>query len=134
MAGPDSMGSAGSAGRVRFPAPAAGGGSSTPGGWDADDATVPLVLLAVVAGALLASLWVVVSASSLLAEMPADGVLVGGLYHRLRRKTSGRWLAIALRKTAIPFFLTCLLFVLAGWYLQARLPGARSMWDVVRHL
>jgi hypothetical protein len=46
----------------------------------------------------------------------------------------GRWLAIALRKTAIPFLVTSLLFVLGAWFLQARLPQARSMGDVVRHL
>lgn len=101
---------------------------------DADELVLPLALLAALVGALLASAWVVYTAPGLLAELLVDSALVGGLYHRLRRHPSGPWYVTALRKTALPFAATCLLFVLVGGFVQSRLPEARSFGDVLRHV
>jgi hypothetical protein len=112
------------------------GGSASSGAdlLDGDEIVLPIVVVLTLVGALLASGWVVYSAPGLLAEMLVDGALVGGLYRRLRRDNSASWFSIALRQTLLPFLATALLFVIAGWYLQSRLPEARSLGDVVRHL
>lgn len=101
---------------------------------DADEAAIPLLLVAALVGALLASLWAVYIAPSILAELLVDTALVGGLYHRLRRQSTGSWVVTALRSTALPFAATCLLFVLAGWFVQSRLPEARSIGEALRLL
>lgn len=104
--------------------------------FDADEAVavVPLLLVAALASALVASVWVVYLAPTLLAELLIDGALVGGLYHRIRRESSGSWLFTALRNTALPFAATCLVFVLAGWFVQFMVPEADSIGDAVRYL
>jgi hypothetical protein len=102
--------------------------------FDADEFYLVLAIAAAVVGALFASLWIVYSAPSLLAELLVDGVLIGGLYRRLRREPPRSWMITALRRTALPFAATFLLFILAGLYIQHELPGARSMGDVVRHV
>jgi hypothetical protein len=70
----------------------------------------------------------------MLAELLVDSALVGGLYHRIRREPPRSWVATALRRTAFPFAATCVLIVLAGWFVQSRLPEAKSLGDAVRYL
>ncbi len=103
------------------------------GGLDADELALPLAALAALAAALFASAFVVYGAPVLLAELLLDGLVAGGLYRRLRRQPPGAWYAIALRKTLLPFAATGLVFVLAGWFVQSRLPEALTLGDVVRH-
>lgn len=107
---------------------------SAPDLFDADEVVLPLVIVAALAGALLASGWVVYSAPGLLAELLLDGALVGGLYRRLRSGRPEDWLTIALRKTLLPFLVTGALVLFAGWFMQSRLPEAHSLGDVMRHL
>lgn len=102
--------------------------------FDADEAVIPLPLVAALASALLASVWVVYLAPTMLAELLVDSALVGGLYHRIRRDSPRSWVATALRRTALPFAATCVLFVLAGWFVQSKLPEAKSIGDAVRYL
>jgi hypothetical protein len=102
------------------------------GGFDADELALPLTALAALAAALFASAFVVYGAPALLAELLLDGLVAGGLYRRLRRQPTEAWYAIALRKTVLPFAATCVLFVLAGWFVQSRLPEALTLSDALR--
>ena len=102
--------------------------------FDPDEAVLPLLLIAALLAALLAAVWIVYSAPSLFAELLVDGALVGGLYRRLRRNESRSWISTILRNTALPFAATGLLFVAAGWFIQSRIPEARSIGDAVRQM
>lgn len=101
---------------------------------DADEAAIPLLVVMALVGALLASLWVVYIAPGMFAELLVDTALAGGLYHRLQRDSARSWVVTALRSTALPFGITCILFVGVGWFVQSRLPEAKSIGDVVRYL
>ncbi|MCA1630973.1 MAG: hypothetical protein LC785_08185 [Acidobacteria bacterium] len=106
--------------------------------FDGEGCAVVLALvalaLAVVAG-LVASLYVVYAAPALLAEILVDGLLVAGLYKRMRgAKQQGHWLRAALRKTLLPFALSILFFGLAGYAMQRAVPEARTVGEFWREL
>lgn len=102
---------------------------------DADELAIPLgILLAVVTvvvTVLVASLSIVYSAPMLFAELLLDGVLAATLYRRLRRLDSRHWLQSALRRTFVPFAITALLMMAAGWGLSVYAPTARSLGEVL---
>lgn len=97
----------------------------------ADELAIPLVLLAALAALLLSSLWVVYSAPVLFAELLVDGVLVVGLYRRLRHADPSHWLETAVRRTAVPVLLTALAVVIAAWAMQHYAPGAHTVAEVL---
>ena len=108
-----------------------GGGSS--GGsfdFDLDDAWVVVLLVAVLLASLIAALYVVYIAPALLAEIFVDGVLVAGLYHRLRTTKQQYWLRTAVRRTWIPTVALVVFFVCAGLLMHRLVPKAHSMGDV----
>ncbi len=119
---------------VAAPSPAAGGGK---GGFlsgfnldcDCDELVVLIALIAAVAGALVASLWIIITAPTLLAELMLDGLLVSGLHRRMRKIERESWLHTAFERTVIPFVVVAVLFGLLGWALQAYAPEARSIGD-----
>jgi hypothetical protein len=82
---------------------------------------------AAVVGGLLASLYVVYAAPALLAEVLVDGLLVTGLYRRMRHVEGRHWLGSAVRRTLLPVALTLILFTLAGYLMQRAAPEARSL-------
>ncbi|HYG62422.1 MAG TPA: hypothetical protein VEL74_07560 [Thermoanaerobaculia bacterium] len=86
---------------------------------------VAILLMAV--AALGAAFWVVWSAPVLLAEVLVDGLIMAGLYRRLRKPQPGHWLAGAVRRTCVPALVVALLFFFAGWLLQRAAPDARSI-------
>lgn len=102
---------------------------------DADEFAIPLgillFVLAVVATVLVASVSVIYSAPVLFAELLLDGVLAATLYRRLRRLDSRHWLQSAVRRTFVPFAITALLMMAAGWGLSAYAPTARSLGEVL---
>lgn len=101
---------------------------------DADELVVPLLVIALAAGLLLSSFYVVYSAPTLFAELLLDGALSASLYRRLRGIERRHWVATALRRTALPFVLTALLLATVGWGLQTAVPGARSVGDALGHV
>lgn len=119
-----------------------GGGGTTGGGGglldsinlslDFDDEGCAVVLavvavaLAVLAG-LVVSFYVVWAAPALLAEILVDGLLVAGLYKRVRRVERRHWLRAAVRRTILPVALTAVSFTAAGYAMQRAVPGARSV-------
>jgi polyferredoxin len=105
---------------------------------DADELAIPLGILlfvvTVVLTVLLASLSIVYSAPMLFAELLLDGVLAATLYRRLRRLDTRHWLQSAIRRTFVPFAITALLMMAAGWGLSTYAPTARSLGEVLATL
>jgi len=102
---------------------------------DADELAIPLgvllAVIAVVATVLAASVSIVYSAPVLFAELVVDGVLAATLYRRLRRLDSRHWLESAVRRTFVPFAVTALLMMAAGWGLSVYAPTARSLGEAL---
>ena len=111
-----------------------GGGGLLDGldvGIDADEGCFFVIaLLLLILGGLLASVYVVYLAPALLAEILVDGLLVTGLYRRMREPVSGNWLLGAVRRTLVPVLLTFACFVAAGFILQHLAPEARTIREV----
>lgn len=115
------------------PAPDAGS-SGGGGGFDFDLDLDEGGCFVVVAVALIAAVtvgavvWVLWSAPILLAEVLVDGLLLTGLYRRLRHGPEpGYWLTSAIRRTWIPALVVAVLFSFAGNLLQRAVPEARSI-------
>ncbi len=100
---------------------------------DAEEAAIPLLVILVVFGLALSSLYIVYSAPVLFAELLLDGALSATLYHRLKGLERTHWVETALRRTAWPFLLTAVFLTLSGWALASYAPSAKSIGDVVRH-
>lgn len=110
--------------------------SSGSGSWlegldAADEFTIPLMLVIATVTVLFASLWIVVSAPTLFAELFLDGVLSASLYHRLRKLETRHWLDTALRRTIVPFGATALAVVLFAVVAQHLFPAAHSLAGVL---
>ena len=89
-----------------------------------------VIAIAAIAGALIAILYVVYVAPALLAEILVDGVLVAGLYRKLKGIEQRHWLRAAVRKTILPALIAALLFSLGGYALQRVAPKASSIGEV----
>lgn len=100
---------------------------------DIDELWVLIAVIAAVAAALIASVWVIYEAPTLMAELLLDGVVAAGLYRRLRRVERRYWLSTAVRRTVLPFAVVTCLYVLAGWGMQSYAPEAKSAGEVWRH-
>jgi hypothetical protein len=109
------------------------GGSVLDGvSFDFDLEEFGLIILAVVAlvGGLLASLYIVYIAPVFLAEILVDGLVLGGLYKRVRHIERKHWLQTAVRKTLLPALLCVLFFGVLGGALQILEPEATSIGEV----
>lgn len=100
---------------------------------DAEEFAIPLVVVILIAGLLLSSLFVVYSAPTLFAELLIDGVLSASLYRRLRGLETRHWLETAIRRTAWPFVLTAAIVSASGWAMKLYSPEAHSIGDVIAH-
>lgn len=102
---------------------------------DGDEFAIPLGVLlfviTVVVTVLAASVSVVYSAPVLFAELLVDGVLAATLYRRLRHLEPRHWLQSAVRRTIVPFAITALLMMAAGWGLSTHAPTARTLGEVL---
>jgi hypothetical protein len=87
----------------------------------------------VAAGALVAILYVVYIAPALLAEILVDGILVTGLYRKLKGIEQRYWLRAAVRRTLLPALIAAALFSLTGYALQRAAPKAKSIGEVWKH-
>ena len=97
----------------------------------ADEGAIPLAVVLLALGVLLSSLFVVWAAPVLFAEILVDALLAAGLYRRLRGLERQHWMVAAVKRTVIPFVLTTVLVAGAGWGMQAYVPEARSIGDVL---
>lgn len=98
-----------------------------------DEAAIPLLVILVVVGLALSSLYIVYFAPVLFAELLLDGALSATLYRRLKGLERTHWVETALRRTAMPFLLTAAFLTLSGWALASYAPNAQSIGEAVRH-
>jgi hypothetical protein len=115
------------------------GSSTSGGGWnlpdlgfdvDADEGCALLLIpIIAVIGLVIAMCYVVYAAPVLLAEILVDGLLLAGLYKRLKGVEPRHWLRSAVRRTLLPAMLTTALFISAGYLMQRAIPEARSIGD-----
>lgn len=109
-------------------------GTSSSGGFgfdiDLEEGWIVVVAIVAVIGGLIASLYIIYIAPALLAEILVDGVLVTGLYKRVKRIEQKHWLRAAVRQTLLPALLVTLLFTVAGYLMQKAVPEARSIGEV----
>ena len=114
-------------------------GSSTSGGvgwnlpdlgFDADEGCALLLIpIIAIVGLVIAMCYVVYAAPVLLAEILVDGLLLAGLYKRLKGVEPRHWLRSCVRRTLLPAMLTTALFIAAGYLMQRAIPEARSIGD-----
>jgi len=101
---------------------------------DADEGCVFFLLaVALIVAGLLASLYVVYAAPTLLAELLVEGILLSGLYRGMRKGARrGDWLRAVVRRTWLPVLLTLTLFGAAGYLLQRAAPRARTIGEAFK--
>ena len=92
---------------------------------------VVLALFVLFSGAVLA-FYVIYIAPALLAEIFVDGVLVAGLYRRLRGYDTQHWLIAAVKRTWLAVSGMAALLAIAGLLTQRFVPEARSITDLIR--
>jgi hypothetical protein len=99
---------------------------------DGADAAEALPLLLVIAAIAIAcaSLWIVVSAPTLFAELLVDGASSATLYRRLRKLETRHWLDTAVRHTIGPFLVTAVVVVAFAFAAQHYRPHAHSLGEV----
>lgn len=118
-----------------------GGGKSGGGGFnfgfDLDEGGLLFLLAALVIAVTTtgAVIWILWTAPALLAEVLVDGLVLTGLYRRLKNAPEPEyWLTSAIRRTWVPAVVVALLFSFAGYLLQQAAPDARSIgpaWEAV---
>ena len=94
---------------------------------DLDDGWFLVIAVIVLIGALIASLYIIYIAPLLLAEILIDGVLLVGLYKRVKHIDHRHWLRAAVRRTVIPVLLIAIFFSIAGFAMQRIAPEAHSI-------
>lgn len=115
-------------------------GSSWPG-WldfpsnlDPGEGCIPVLLLGVLLALVGLLIFVILSASGLIAEVFLDAFIVTVLYRRLRVAAQEHWLGTAVRKTWLPALLTAALLSLGGWCLGTMAPAAHSIGPALDYL
>ncbi|MBK0012953.1 hypothetical protein [Stenotrophomonas sp. S41] len=102
------------------------------------EAGLPLLavagILALAAGVLLASAWVVWSAPVLMAELLVDAAIVGGLYRRMQGMGAQGWWQLCLSHTIWPLLGLLVFFAVLGWFAQQLAPDAVNLMQVVQAL
>ena len=108
-------------------------GKATSSALEADEAAIPLLVVALAFGLAVASLYIVYLAPALFAEMLFDGVLSFSLYRHLRHTDQSHWLGTAFRRTALPFGLTAVFLMAVGGAMAAYAPDAWTIGEVIQY-
>ena len=98
-----------------------------------DEGCAVIAAIAVVFSLLVIAIYFIASAPTLFAEVMLDSLLVGGLYHRLRRYDESRWFLSAIRHTIIPAIILIIVLALAGVAFSTYAPEANSIGGVFNH-
>lgn len=107
------------------------GGIDVDIGIDLDELVIILLIITAFLAGLIVSIYLVVSAPTLLAEVILDGALCSGLYHRMKKRKGRSWFTAVLRKTIKPFLIVFIFFIAAGFVIQKISPEAKSLGDVL---
>jgi hypothetical protein len=132
--GPDPVPSSRPAAAQPAPQPARGKGSGWGGdlGGDGDAAFLVIVLIVIAVGAaLVASVFILVEAPVLLAEVLVNGLLVAGLGRRTGAPGGPHWTAGVIRRTWLPAVVVAVIFGLVGFGLEQLVPGATTMGEAL---
>jgi hypothetical protein len=97
---------------------------------DLDEGCLIILALLFILGGVVASLYVVYIAPALLAEILVDGLLLTGLYKRMKNMERGNWLRTAVRKTLLAALVVAFFFSIAGYLFQKAVPTAHSIGDI----
>jgi hypothetical protein len=92
-----------------------------------------IAIIALTCG-LLASLYVIYVAPALLAELLLDGVLMVGLYKRIKHNDQRHWIRAALRRTVVPALIVAICFTIAGFAMHKAVPEAHSIVEVWKQI
>jgi hypothetical protein len=101
---------------------------------DLEEGWFLIIAVIVLIGALIASLYIIYIAPLLLAEILIDGVLLVGLYKRVKHIDQRHWLRTAVRRTVIPVLLIAMFFSIAGFAMQRIAPEAPSIGGFWKHI
>jgi hypothetical protein len=94
-----------------------------------------LVLAAIlIISGFLASCYIILIAPTLLAEVLVDGVLLAGLYKRVKTIEPQHWLRSAVQRTIVPALIATVCFTAAGYAMQRAVPDAKTIGEVWKHL
>jgi len=103
-------------------------------GLDLEELWLIIIALVAMGAALIAALYIVYIAPVLLAEILVDGVLMVGLYRRIRNIERRHWLQSAVRQTLLPALVVTVLFAVAGYTLHKAVPEAHSIGEVWKQI
>lgn len=98
---------------------------------EAEEFALPLIVLILIVTIVLSSVFVIYTAPMLFAELLVDSLLAASLYQKLRKVETQHWLTTAIHKTIIPFLITTVVSVSAGFALQLYAPMANSLGEVL---
>ena len=101
---------------------------------DLDEGCFGLIAIIALLGGLIAMFYVIYIAPVLLAEILLDGVLMAGLYKRVKYIEHRHWLRSALRQTAVPAIIVAVFFTIGAYAMQRSAPEARSIGDFWEHI
>ena len=99
---------------------------------EAEEFALPLIVLILIVTVVLSAAFVVYSAPILFAELLVDSLLAAGLYKKMKTVDTQHWMTTAIKHTILPFVITTIVSVTAGYALQAFEPKANSIGDIIR--
>jgi hypothetical protein len=97
---------------------------------DGDEWLAVIVMAVAVLTAVIASVFIIFAAPTLLGEVLLDAVVVAALRRKMIRVAEQHWTLGAMRKTILPFVAVALIFSLAGAIIQQARPEAKSIGGV----
>lgn len=97
------------------------------GAVEAEELAIPIMLVLCAILLFFSTFFVVYSAPILLAELSVDAFLVARLYQGLQDIPRHHWLKTAFKRTWLPFLLTGLCVVGAGWFMGHGNPEVHSI-------
>jgi hypothetical protein len=99
---------------------------------DGDAALLVIVLIVIAVGAaVVASVFILVEAPVLLAEVLVNGLLAAGLARRARSAQGPHWTAGVIRRTWVVALVVAVIFGLVGYGLEKLVPGVTTMGEAV---
>lgn len=97
---------------------------------DVDEAALILIPVGILIASVGAAFYVLSIAPALFAELLLEGLLLAGLYRRLKRIEPRAWYSVVLRRTWIPFACLTLALAILGYVAQSLVPDARSIGEL----
>jgi hypothetical protein len=103
-------------------------------GIDGDEGVLILVVLLIVGAVLIASIYVIAIAPTLLAEVLLDAALSAGLYRRLRGADQAHWLASVVKRTWLAAVCVLVALIIGGAVMQQLAPEASTLGETIRQV